>query len=92
MKINKNRIVLSIFTLVVSFLLFLDAFKLLNLKPDGEGTGVYLFGLFEMNDKVPYEQVSLYANVYIAVAVIVLMITLFVLFFDRIKMRLRQNA
>lgn len=64
----------STIILVISTYFLFKAITLFNVVKDGDGIGITLFGV-ELNDRVPYDQVSHYSWPFLVIGAILLLIS-----------------
>ena len=69
----------SIILFIASIPFLLKSYSLFHMVQDGWGIGIDFLG-FEINDKVPFEQVSQYAAVFLLIGTVILLVSL-VLFY-----------
>jgi hypothetical protein len=71
-KKKSNYIIVGSITFIISIILFIKFSELRNIVFDGDGIGIYLLE-FEINDSVPNEKVTAYANGFLAAAFVLLL-------------------
>jgi hypothetical protein len=70
---------ISIILFIVSLPFILKAISLFTVVRDGNGIGLYFIGL-EINDKLPYGQIPVYAWSFLAIGVLLILFSV-ILFF-----------